>query len=75
MGDALNPPKYKAGDRVIWTNDYGVCWGVRTIKEVDEPDKWGHRYYITPTETPWMYVREANLTPSGEASYAEFGAF
>lgn len=64
-------PKYKVGDRVVWTNDYGVNWGVRTISAVDEPDKWGNRYYITPTDAPWMYVREKNL----ESALAEFGTF
>lgn len=68
-------PKYKVGDRVIWTNDYGVNWGARTIKEVGEPDEWGGRYYIYPTDTPWMYVREKNLQPSGETNYETFGSF
>lgn len=72
--DSPAAPRYKLGDRVVWTNSYGVCWGIRTISEVGEPDKFGHRYYITPTDTPWMYVREANLAPSPEAN-PEFGTW
>jgi hypothetical protein len=69
-------PKYKVGDSVIWTNDYGVCWGVKTITEVGE-DKWGHTYYFTPTETPWMHTREKNLEPAppAPAKHPEFGTF
>jgi hypothetical protein len=67
-------PKYKVGDRVIWTNVYGVCWGERTITEVLEPDKWEQRYMITPTDTPWMYVREPQLAPH-PSSNTEFGSW
>lgn len=74
MSDAIAPPKYKVGDRVIWTNDYGVNWGVRTIKEVLEPDKWSNRYHIDPTDTPWMYVREKNLEPA-DGNYAGYGSY
>lgn len=71
MSDAIGPPRFKVGDRVIYTNDYGVNWGVKTVTEVDEPDKWGHRYYIAPKESHWMYVREKNLEPADP----NFGTF
>lgn len=71
---AIPAPRYKVGDRVIWTNEYGVCWGLRTITEVLDPDKWSNRYHIEPTDTPWMYVREENLAPSPEAN-PEFGTW
>ncbi len=31
----MNKPKFKVGDRVTYTNDYGMCWGTKTITEVD----------------------------------------
>lgn len=55
-------PKFKAGDVVRWINDNGVHWPGRRIISMDEPDKWGHRYYVEPTDCPWMYVREKNLS-------------
>ena len=64
-------PKFKVGDWVIWTNAYGVNWGARRIAKVEGPDKWGHLYYIEPTDTPWMHVREANL----ELTSDDFGIF
>jgi hypothetical protein len=75
--EATKGAKFKAGDRVIYTNDYGVNWGTKTIKELDTPDKWGHRYYITPTDAPWMYVREKNLelAPPEEQPGAQFGSW
>lgn len=74
-GRRLGAPKFKVGDRVEWTNEYGVNWGVRTIIEVLEPDKFGHRYYIAPNDAHWMYVREKNLKPTGAANYSAFGSF
>jgi hypothetical protein len=70
----LGPPRFKVGDQVIYTNDYGLCWGLKTIERLDPPDKWGHLYYITPTDTPWMYVREPNLTTPPQAN-PEFGTW
>lgn len=67
--------RFKPGDRVHWANEQGVDLGVRTVLTLDEPEKFGHRYYITPTDTPWMYVREKNLAPTGEENYQEFGTF
>lgn len=76
-GDALplSEPKFKVGERVHWTNEQGVDLGVRTITEVLEPDKFGNRYYITPNEAHWMYVREKNLALPASENYPEFGCF
>lgn len=53
--------RFKVGDIVCWTNDNGVKWHARRIIGFDDPDKWGHRYYLEPTDAPWMYTREKNL--------------
>jgi len=63
-------PRYKAGDVVIYTNDYGVCWGERTIVSVAD-FRWSGGeplYYITPTDSPWCPKPERNLAePSRDA--------
>lgn len=69
--EAIDPPKFKEGDFVIWTNEYGVDLGVRQVVQVDPPDKWSNRYYLEPTDTPWMYVREKQLELA-PADYATF---
>lgn len=55
-------PKFKIGDKVIYTNDYGVCWGEKEITEVvftawDEAP----RYHYKNSSTPWFPVAEKNL--------------
>ena len=57
----MTGPGFTPGDVVCWTNDYGVKWHARRVVRVEAPDQWGHRYYLEPTDAPWMYVREKNL--------------
>ncbi len=58
--------KFKVGDKVIFTNDYGVVIrGVKTILSIDA-DADHARYYIKPTDSPWYSVRERNLSPANE---------
>ena len=58
-------PKFKVGDRVIYTNEYGVCWGEVTITEIAPADhplsKWGPHYFIAPTDSPWCPVKEEDI--------------
>ena len=56
------PAKFKVGDVVIYTNDYGVCWGCHMILEVEYDKIRGWLYYIDPTETPWYGVPERCLS-------------
>ena len=60
------PRRFKVGDVVRYVNPQGVDLGFRTITEVQEEEIWEpwmtHRYYITPTDTPWYAVDEACLT-------------
>lgn len=53
--------KYKPGDKVIFTNIFGVCWGVKTITKLDERN--GPTYYFEPTDTPWFSTAEEHLQP------------
>ncbi|MDD4969780.1 MAG: hypothetical protein PHT07_10175 [Paludibacter sp.] len=57
-------PKYKIGDEVTYINDYCVNWGLRTITGMEQ-DKWGWKYFISPTDTPWFPVKEKNLYVPG----------
>jgi len=52
--------KFAVGDKVIFTNDFGVCWGVKTIIALDErSDK--PTYHYQHSDTPWFSVHEDNL--------------
>jgi hypothetical protein len=56
-------PKFKVGDIVTYTNDYGVAWRGRTITGIeyweglDEP-----RYFYEPHDAHWYSVPESSLT-------------
>lgn len=54
-------PKYKPGDFVCWTNDYGVAYHATRILRIEDPDKFGFRYYVAPNDADWCPVREENL--------------
>lgn len=62
-----NPPKFKVGDKVTFTNENEVVFTGKTITEVvlwcdgDYPnDYW--RYHVTPTDTPWYPYKESHLS-------------
>lgn len=57
-------PKFKAGDKVIYTNDYGVCWGEREILRAEFWQGDGYidwKYYINEKDSHWAPVSEKNL--------------
>lgn len=56
--------KFAVGDKVIFTNEFGVCWGVKTIKSLEPglSENDGPRYHIEPTDTPWFSTSEKNLS-------------
>lgn len=56
--------KYKVGDKVIFTNDFGVCWGVKTITALDERN--GPTYHYEPTDTPWFSSAENHFQRADE---------
>lgn len=64
---------YAVGDQVVYTNDFGVCWGVKTITRLDSHpttrDDDGPRkptYHYKGSDTPWFPVSERNLSPADE---------
>ena len=57
--------KFSVGDKVILTNDFGVCWGVRTIIGLDIRS-YRPTYHIRPTDTPWFSDNEDNLILADE---------
>ena len=61
--------RYAIGDKVIFTNDFGVCWGVRTITGLDSRSD-RPTYYTTPTDAPWFSIDERNLTPATDTDIA-----
>lgn len=69
--------QFDVGEKVVFTNEFGVCWGVKTIKsqepgltEADDP-----RYHIEPTDTPWFPASEKHLVKADKADlwYSGFG--
>ena len=59
-----NMNKFNIGDKVIYTNDNGVCFGEKTITDVREISysETGYGYKIEPTDTPWYYFKEEEFT-------------
>lgn len=60
-GPANKAFAFDIGDIVCWTNDYGLKFHGRRIVELDSNTESGLRYYLEPTDAPWMYVREERL--------------
>lgn len=67
----MTTTQFSVGDRVTYTNEFGVVFRGRTVTEVvripDDPEAYGTwagqtRYYISPTDAPWFPVRERELT-------------
>ena len=68
-------PIFKVGDKVDFTNDYGVCFPNRTIVGIDYWDGDPRpRYFMQPSGNPEHYSsKEANfkLTPVKPVSEVE----
>lgn len=67
----MTTAKFSVGDRVTYTNEFGVVFCGKVVTEVvhipDDPEAHGTwagqtRYYISPTDAPWFPVRERELT-------------
>lgn len=65
------PPafKFNVGDRVVYTNEYGVCFGLKTIIEQvawpttrDDNGPTEPRYHHEGSDTPWLPKQEARYT-------------
>lgn len=54
-------PKYSIGQKVVFINDYGVNWGVKTITGYEWGDVRGHTYQYEGTDTPWFHSSERNF--------------
>ncbi len=52
---------HKVGDKVIYTNDQGVCFGERTILELSNRPTGGPCYFISDSDSPWAPVDERCL--------------
>ena len=59
--------KFKVGDKVIFTNEYGVKFSPREVTGFYKPEQTsmqyalGKRYHID-SDSPWMPVSEESLT-------------
>lgn len=54
--------KYAIGEKVVYVNDFGVVWGIKTIIGLDERTN-KPTYYYEGSDTPWFSVNENNLIP------------
>ena len=57
--------RFKIGDQVVMINDFGVCWGVKTITELDVRTN-RPTYHYKDSDTPWFSVGEENLVMADE---------
>lgn len=49
----MRPHKFAVGDKVVYTNDYGVCWGVKVITALDRGFNAAPTYLHEGIDTPW----------------------
>ncbi|MEW6343012.1 MAG: hypothetical protein AB1704_20315 [Pseudomonadota bacterium] len=65
VGSDAEPPaaafRFKVGDIVHWTNDYGAEWFGRRIVGIDHYATFGPRYFLDPNDAYWAPVHERNL--------------
>lgn len=66
--------KFTIGDKVVFTNEYGVCFGVKTIAAYakhsydDIP-----RYHYEGTDTPWYATEQKYFTLATEEDLLHAG--
>lgn len=58
--------KFKVGDAVNWTNDYGVKFPERQVVGVEYVVGKGHRYFIEPHDAYWMSIPESQLVAEAD---------
>lgn len=51
---------FSVGDKVVVTNTFGVCWGIRTIVKLGWLN--GPEYYLSGMEAHWASWPERQLT-------------
>jgi len=55
--------KHAVGDKVVFTNCFGVCWGVKTISALDERSG-KPTYHYEGSDTPWFSSAEEHFIPA-----------
>jgi len=76
--NATTPLRFKIGDAVTFTNDYGVVFKGRKVTGYFKPEanddginsrlySYGYRYFID-SDAPWMPTKESALTPETNAN-------
>lgn len=58
--------KFKVGDTVNWTNDYGVKFPERQVVGVEYVAGKGHRYLIEPHDAHWTSIPESQLVAEAD---------
>lgn len=66
LSEALPFPKFQIGDKVVYTNDYGVSFRDKTITGVEIDSDSLHpvviRYFYEPHDAYWYSAMERNFT-------------
>lgn len=57
--------KFSVGEKVVFVNDFGVCWGVKTIIGLDVRMN-RPTYFYDKSDAPWFSVSEDNLIKADE---------
>lgn len=63
--------KFKVGDTVNWTNDYGVKFPERQVVGVEYVAEKGHRYFLKPHDAHWMSIPESQLVAEADDPVVE----
>ncbi len=76
------PHKFNVGDKVVYINEFGVCWGIKTITTQERtynshPD-YAHlngrpTYQYKGMDTPWCPVHEDRLQLANAEALAHEG--
>ena len=52
--------RFHVGQKVVFTNEYGVCWGIKAITQ--QTERSGRPcYHYEGSDTPWFAVEEELL--------------
>jgi hypothetical protein len=62
MNQDRQMPQLKIGDKVTFTNDYGVVFPNKIISGIEYWKGYSKpRYFYSPSDTPWYSTKEENL--------------
>ena len=65
--------KFALNDAVVYTNEYGVCFGIKRIVALSYTGSGGPAYVYENMDTPWSPVEEDRLKHATDEDIAHYG--